>query len=71
MEKEAIIRNFANNLRAERVRKRYTQAHLAELANISTEYLARVESGKFSPSLVVIVNLTTALKISIDKLIEI
>lgn len=61
MEREIIIKKFAENLRAERARKHYTQEKLAEVANISPEYLARIEAGKFSPSLVVIVNLAHAL----------
>ncbi|MDO5437155.1 MAG: helix-turn-helix transcriptional regulator [bacterium] len=70
MEREAIIKLFAENLRAERARKHYTQERLAEIANISTEYLARIEAGKFSPSLVVIVNLAMALDIPINRLIS-
>ena len=45
-------------------------AKLAEVANISPEYLARIEAGKFSPSLVVIVNLAHALDVPIQKLID-
>lgn len=70
MEREIIIKKFAENLRAERARKHYTQEKLAEVANISPEYLARIEAGKFSPSLVVIVNLAHALDVSIQKLID-
>lgn len=70
MEREAIIKLFAENLRAERARKHYTQERLAAIANISTEYLARIEAGKFSPSLVVIVNLAMALDIPINRLIS-
>lgn len=69
MEREKIVKLFADNLRAERARKYFTQEYLAEKAGISTEYLARIEGGKFSPSLVVIVNLALALNISVDKLI--
>ncbi len=69
MEREKIVKLFADNLRAERARKYYTQEYLAECAGISTEYLARIEGGKFSPSLVVIVNLALALGVAIDKLI--
>ena len=68
MEREIIIKKFAENLRAERARKHYTK--LAEVANISPEYLARIEAGKFSPSLVVIVNLAHALDVPIQKLID-
>lgn len=39
------------------------------MADITPEYLARIEKEKYSPSLIVIVNLALALNISVDKLI--
>ncbi len=69
MEREQVIRIFAENLRAERARKKLTQEQLAEKADITPEYLARIESEKYNPSLVVIVNLALALDVSIEKLI--
>ena len=71
MNREDIIKLFAENLRIERARKKLPQEKLAELANITPEYLSRIESGKFSPSLVVITNLAIALGISVDTLIPI
>lgn len=68
MEREKVIRIFAENLRAERARKKLTQEQLAEKADITPEYLARIESEKYNPSLVVIVNLALALDVSIEKL---
>lgn len=70
MEREEIIKIFAANLRAERAKKRYTLEKLAEMADITPEYLARIESEKYSPSLVVIVNLALALDISVEKLVS-
>ena len=69
MEREQVIRIFAENLRAERARKKLTQEQLAEKADITPEYLARIESEKYNSSLVVIVNLALALDVSIEKLI--
>ena len=66
-----MIRIFAENLRAERARKKLTQEQLAEKADITPEYLARIESEKYNPSLVVIVNLALALDVSIEKLMPI
>ena len=71
MDKDKIIRLFAENVRAERARRRLTLEKLAEKANITTEYLARIEKEKYSPSLVVIVNLALALNVSVEKLIPI
>lgn len=71
MEKEEIIRIFAENVRVERARRRLTQEKLAEMADITPEYLARIEKEKYSPSLVVIVKLALALNVSVDTLIPI
>ncbi|CDE93425.1 MAG: helix-turn-helix transcriptional regulator [Candidatus Gastranaerophilaceae bacterium] len=69
MDREEVIKIFAENLRAERARKQFSQEKLAEMADITPEYLARIEKEKYSPSLIVIVNLALALNISVDKLI--
>ena len=68
MDREEVIKIFAENLRAERARKQFSQEKLAEMADITPEYLARIEKEKYSPSLIVIVNLALALNISVDKL---
>lgn len=69
MDRNKVIKVFAENVRAERARKNYSQEKLAEMADITPEYLARIEKEKYSPSLVVIVNLAIALGVSVDKLI--
>ena len=69
MDREEVIKIFAENLRAERARKQFSQEKLAEMADITPESLARIEKEKYSPSLIVIVNLALALNISVDKLI--
>ncbi len=69
MNRQEIIKLFAENVRAERARKKYSQEKLAEMADITPEYLARIEKEKYSPSLVVIVNIALALNVSVDKLI--
>ena len=69
MDWNEIIKIFAENVRAERARKRLSQETLAEKADITPEYLARIEKEKYSPSLVVIVKLAAALGVGVDKLI--
>jgi len=71
MNREEIIKLFAENLRVERARKNITQEKLAEMANITPEYLARLEKEKYSPSLVVIASLAKALSVSVDTLIPV
>ena len=41
------------------------------MADITPEYLARIEKEKYSPSLVVITKLAIALEVNVDKLIPI
>ncbi len=69
MNRNEIIKIFAENVRAERARKSFSQEMLAEKADITPEYLARIEKEKYSPSLVVIVKLAIALGVGVDKLI--
>ncbi len=71
MDRGLIIKTFAENIRAERARKKYSQEKLAEMADITPEYLARIEKEKYSPSLVVITKLAIALEVNVDKLIPI
>ena len=68
MDDKQIIKIFASNLRAERARKDYTQEQLAIKANISAEYLNRIEKEKFSPSLIVIAHLAMALEVDLNTL---
>lgn len=69
MERKEIIKIFAENLRAERARKRYSQEVLAEKAGITPEYLARLETEKYNPTLVVVIKLAIVLEIDIDRLV--
>ena len=69
MDRQEIIKLFSENVRAERARKKYSQEKLAEMADITPEYLARIEKQKYSPSLVVIVNIAIALNVPVDRLI--
>jgi len=71
MDRDKVIKVFAANVRAERARKSYTQEKLAEMAEITPEYLARIEKEKYSPSLIVIASLAKALEVSVDTLIPV
>ena len=46
MDRKKIIKIFAENVRAERARKSLSQEKLAEKADITPEYLARIEKEK-------------------------
>ncbi len=66
-----IIKGFGMQLRKIREKKGLTQVQLAEKAEISQEYVARLETGsKLNPSLAVAVRLAKALGVSIADLVE-
>lgn len=69
MDKRKVVRMFAENLRVERARKDVSQEKLAEQADISSDYLHRLEKGKANPTLHVVVSIATALGVGIEKLI--
>lgn len=47
----------------------YSQEYLAEKADITQEYLSRVEREKYSPSLIVIAKLAFALDVDLNTLL--
>ena len=70
MDNRTLVKNlFASNLRAERARKNYTQEQLSELAEISTEYLSRIENERVSPTIQAVANIALALGVSLDTLL--
>ena len=69
MDKKKIVEIFSANIRAERARKNYTQEKVAEFAEISTEYLSKIENGKACPTTLVIANLVLALGVTLDTLL--
>ena len=52
-----------------RKRKRLSQAQLAEMSNISTQYLSQIETAKKQASLQSLVSISNALEISVDELL--
>ena len=70
MEKTEIIDKIAETIRIERLKKKFSQEKLAELAGISIKYLNSIENQKVNPSITVIVNICLALDISLNKLME-
>ena len=54
------------NIKVERLRKKLTQAQLAEKANISTNTLLNLEGGKQTPSCLVLYDIAKALEIPLE-----
>lgn len=69
MNQKELISEFAANLRAERARRKYTQEYLAEKADITADYMTKIELEKYSPSIFVVAKIAVALGVSLDKLI--
>ncbi len=70
MNKKEIIDKISDNIRLERLKKRYSQEKLAEMANITQKYLNLIENKKANPSIVIIVNICQALGVKISELID-
>ena len=54
---------LGKNVKYHRYRKKFTQEHLAEILNVSPNYVGRLERGQHSPSLDKIDKIATALDI--------
>ena len=68
---EHILLSFGKKLRALREAKDWSQTKLGHEAEIEPQYVSRMERGKASPGLIVIVKLVRALGCNLDDLIEI
>ncbi len=66
MVKKEIIKIVAENIRIERLRKRFSQEKLAEAADITQNYLSMIEKGTANPSIVVVIKICKALGIDLN-----
>ena len=66
------IRNItlARNICAERHRKNYTQAFLAEKVSVSESTISLIERGKQTPSVFLVLDISKALDIDIKELLK-
>ena len=62
-------RYLGKRIREERILNKMTQASLAEMAEISTNFLGQIERGEKIPSLETIVKISNCLNVTIDSLI--
>ena len=70
MDKREILKNFGKNVKIERIKKDLTQEQFAEILGVSTNYVACVENGRQNMSLGKILELSHALLIDINKLLD-
>lgn len=67
MNEDDILKNIAFNIKIERMRKKLTQAQLAEIIDVHEKYIGKVESGKQNITIRTLIRIAKALDISIDK----
>ncbi len=70
MDKRELLKNFGKNVKIERIKKDLTQEQFAEILGVSTNYVACVENGRQNMSLGKILELSHALLIDINKLLD-
>jgi transcriptional regulator with XRE-family HTH domain len=67
---KAIYVTLAKQLRVKRLKAEITQEKLAELADISTSFLAYIEGGRKKPSLATVAKLASALNVPVSELFD-
>lgn len=67
---DEILKQFGRNVKAERVRKGYTQEVLAEMMDINSEYISKIERGLENMSLKKIVNLANFLEADLKDILR-
>ncbi len=64
------LKQFGRNVKAERVRKGYSQETLAEKMSVNREYISRIERGLQNMSLLKITELANYLEADIHDLLR-
>ncbi len=62
-----ILKKIGMNFRLERVRKKLSQEQFAELANVHTNYIGKIERGEQNLTIRKIVEVSDALEIPVNK----
>ena len=70
MNKETLLKKFGKNVKLERVKKDLTQEPLAEIMNVSQNYLSSIELGKENMSLAKVLELSQYLGTDIENLLN-
>ena len=70
MDKNTLLKKFGKNVKIERIKKDLTQEQLAEIMNVSQNYIANIERGKANMSLLKIYELSRYLNVKIEQLIS-
>ncbi|MBO6087825.1 helix-turn-helix transcriptional regulator [bacterium] len=65
-----LLKQLGRNIKAERVRKGYTQESFAEIIGVSREYISRIERGQENMSVLRILKIANNLKTDINNLLR-
>jgi putative transcriptional regulator len=60
-----------NHVREERTKKDLTQVQLAEMVNVSRQTIISIETGRYTPSVILAIKLANALAKKVETLFEI
>ncbi len=69
MDKKTLLKKFGKNVKIERIKQDLTQEQLAEIMDVSQNYVANIEGGKANMSLAKVLELANFLNIKIEKLL--
>ena len=70
MDKEKILKQIALNIKLQRVRKNLAQEQLAEMSNLHTNFIGKIERSQSNPTIISLFQIAEALSISIDELLK-
>ena len=70
MNKLQLLKKFGKNVKIERVKRDLTQEQLAEILDVSQNYIACIETGRQNMSLAKILELSVALRCDISLLLD-
>ena len=70
MNKQNLLKRFGKNVKIERIKKDLTQEQLAEIMDVSQNYVANIECGKANMSLAKVLELSYFLQVDISVLLN-
>lgn len=70
MNKDSLLKKFGKNVKIIRIKNDWTQEKFAEILNVNTCYIGKIERGRQNMSLGKILELANALGVDIDSLLK-
>ena len=70
MNKVDLLKKFGKNVKIERIKQDLTQEKLAEIMNVSQNYIANIERGKANMSLGKVLELAQDLNVDINTILD-